>query len=113
MDYNIFDVLIVGSGLYLIYAAIAMKRTGKVPGVMLSKGVDVKKTADVSGFIKDAFWKTIVIGIVSVLAGGIGLYSNYNAGLGWLYTAVIPVYAVALMLYGYLMVKAQKKYLQI
>ena len=41
---NIFDLLIAGSGIYLMYTAIMMKRKGELKtGVIISKDVDVNK----------------------------------------------------------------------
>ncbi|MBO5291590.1 MAG: hypothetical protein J6B10_00175 [Lachnospiraceae bacterium] len=107
------DVFILGSGIYLIYAGAAMKKTGKVKNVLVSKDVDLKKAVDVPGFIQNTFLKTIIMGVLGTAAGCVGLYNDYYGGIGKIQLAVILVYGICLMLYGYVTVRAQKKYLQV
>ena len=50
--FPIFDVIVLGCGVYLIWAAITMKKSRVIPGIMLSKGVEVPKNADKEGFLE-------------------------------------------------------------
>lgn len=112
-DFNvILDFCIFGSGIYLLYAAFSMKKKQTVPSLLLSKGIIVKKTADITGFVQNVFVKTIVTGAIGLIAGGVGLYNDFCKNLGNVPFVVMMVYVAALMAYGYLTMKAQKKYLQ-
>ena len=106
------DILIAVYGAYLVYAAFTMKRTGKIQNMMISKGLDLKRAKDIDGYIKHTFGISVAIGIVCILAGGVGLYNDYYGGLEGLYLVVIIIFGISLMIYGVLMVRAQKKYLQ-
>lgn len=112
-DFNVFlDFCIFASGIYLLYAAFSMKKKGEIPSLLLSKDINLKKTADKAGFIRNVFVQTIVIGILGLGAGAVGLYNDFHTNLGKLPFAVMMLYVAGLMGYGYLMMKAQKKYLQ-
>lgn len=106
------DLFLFGSGVYLVYAAVKMKRTGEVQNLLLSKGTEIKKSADVAGFIQNTFGKTVAMGSIGIVAGGVSLYNDYYGGIGTVQLIALIVYGVGLMLYGYLTVRAQKRFLQ-
>lgn len=113
-EFNVFiDFGIFASGVYFLYAAYVMKKRGEIPSLLLSKDMVLKKAADKAGFAGNMFGKTIAIGILGLLAGSIGLYNDFYRSLGEIPVAAMMVYVVGLMLYGYLLMRAQKKYLQV
>ena len=63
MGTNLFDYLIILSGLYLVYTGINMKQTGEIKtGVIVSKDVDVNRIKDKEGFIKYMYARVLIIG---------------------------------------------------
>ena len=113
MDFMM-DVLIIGFGLYLIYCAVKMKRTGELTkGVIIRKDADLTKAPDVPGFIRYMYAKVIAIGICTCICGTLGIINDTYMQLGMMYLGVIGVFVVAIGIFAFVTVKAQKKYLGI
>jgi len=108
------DLFIVFCGAYLVYSAVNMKKTGEIQkGVMVRKDADLSKAKDIPGFIAYMYVKTIVIGISACLCGIVGIINNEFGGLGMLQLIMSVVFFVAIVLFGIITAKAQKKYLEI
>ena len=90
-----------------------MVTKGTIPGILLSKGMEVTKEADVPGFVKAMTIPTIGMGICALLSGGLGISSKYVSGLDTLQFIFLIISFVFLIAYGYVDVRAQKKYLKI
>ena len=69
----IFDIVVLACGVYLIWAAITMKRNRTIPGIMLSKGAEISKTADTEGFLNYMFYPTLMMGIIGSISGLLGV----------------------------------------
>lgn len=111
MDFMM-DILIVGFGLYLIYCAVRMKQTGELTkGVIVRKDADLSKAPDVPGFIRYMYGKVIAIGICTTICGAIGIVNDTYMQLGMIYLGVIAIFVVAIGIFAFVTVKAQKKYL--
>lgn len=106
----ILDLLIMACGVYIIYWAVQMKSTNKIPEMLVGKGFPTDRAKDPEGFIKFTFPFTFAAGVMLLVAGMVG-------ALG--ITALYPAADIALRLvtvavvigYGMLLMKAQKKYL--
>lgn len=109
---NIFDVLIVVSGLYMIYAAIVMKTQGKITGgIIVSKDVDVNQIRDKEGLIAYMFGKVLLIGIITCIVGVTGiLLIKFN---GPVYVSVISlsIFLIVLIWFAILSKKARKMFI--
>lgn len=109
---SIFDLLIAGSGVYLIYIAILMKWKGEIrKGVLVSKDVNPERIRDKEGFINYMFPKTIVIGALTVAVGCINMSSPYISGSAWLPLAITAGYFAALMAFASFTMKARRKFI--
>lgn len=109
---SIFDVIIIVSAVYLIYSAIEMKRSGSVEGsVLVSKNTDLKKAKDIPGYIGYMYRKTLVLGAVGVIDGGLGIYNSYGGGLEIFQYIFTVVFFIGIVLYGVLSVRAARKFL--
>lgn len=109
---NLFDLLIVISGFYLIYTAVSMKRTGKIAGgVLLSKDVDVNKIRDKEGFIHYMYGKVILLGILTCAAGAMGFITESINGPVWLPLIGVGCYLVILILFAAASNKAKKLFI--
>jgi len=108
------DGFIAVFGVYLIYCAIKMKRTGELtPGIMVRGDTDLSHVKDLPGFIKYMYGKTVAIGICTVICGGVGIFNDLHGGLGMLQIVMTGVFFVVVVLFGIITMKAQKKYLGI
>lgn len=114
MDYNsLLDLIEIGAGVYLLYLAIKMKRTGEiVDNGLITKGLDLNKAPDPQGYIDFMFPWNIGMGVLFVLCG---MVSRLLAGKELYNTAItvsMVVCAICVVAYGYVTMKAQQKYLK-
>lgn len=107
------DAFIAIMGGYFIYKALEMKRTGSLAkGIMVSKDFDLSKARDVEGFIGYMFPKTVAVGICAVICGIVGIINDMYGGLTMVQLALTGVFFAIVVVFGYLAVKAQKKFLE-
>ncbi len=94
---NIFDLLIGASGVYLIYIAVVMKKTGEIKtGVIVSKEMDVNKMKDKKGFIDYMFGRVLLAGALIVLsAAGNLAVTGLNIAADAVFIAALIIYMVA------------------
>lgn len=109
----IFDIIILCGGIYLLYSVIGMFTQNKIPGVLLSKGMEVGKDADVTSFVQAMKMPTLIMGLIACLSGALGIACKYISGLDMIQFIVLVISFFMLIAYGYLDVRAQKKYLNI
>ena len=71
------DSLLTFVGVYLIYSAVKMKRTGEVPqGIIVRKDADLSKAPDIPGFISYTYGKIVIIGVCACICGGISIVNE-------------------------------------
>ena len=88
MDFMlIFDVVIAGLGLYLIYASLKMKNTGELNTVVVNRE-DAARCKDRKGFIEAIAMKAVFFGVVSLLFGILAVINDFYAVLGKYFNAV-------------------------
>lgn len=110
---DLIDILCILSGAYLVYAAIVMKKQGRIIGnVMLKKGTDESNIKDKEGFIQFLFGKILFFGIVIMLGGIANFLNSYLAGPDMVTTIVCCVFAAALVGYGVVTNKAMRKFME-
>lgn len=106
----ILDLLVMGCGVYMVYWAVQMKSTNKIPAMLVGKGFPVSRAKDPEGFIRFTFPFTFATGVVLFVVGMIGAL-----GLFRIYPLVETLMRFALVVvivgYGMVLMKAQKKYL--
>ena len=94
----------------MIYWAMQMKLTNKIPEMLTGKGFPINRAVNPEGFMKKTVPVTLGMGILLFVAGMIG-------GLKVLVfypmadTILMIALLVALSFYGKFLLKAQKKYL--
>ena len=106
------DVFIAFCGVYLIYASVQMKRTGELKqGIMVRKDADLSAAKDIPGFIRFMYAKTIVVGVCTCVCGGVGIINDLYGGLGMVQLVLTIIFFVAIVAFGFVTVREQKKYL--
>lgn len=112
MDTNIFDLLIGASGIYLIYTAVMMKKTGEIKtGVIVSREADIHKMRDKEGFINYMFGKVLLIGALTVLAAIGNVLRTYYGGPVWIAIIANGCYLAVLFFYAAASSKAKKMFI--
>lgn len=112
MGTNLFDYLIILSGLYLVYTAVNMKQSGEVKtGVIVSKDVDVNRIRDKEGFINYMYGRALVIGGLAIAVGGVGVLSTYLNWPGYLSLLATGGYLIVIICFAVASAKARKKFI--
>ncbi|MDE6985318.1 MAG: hypothetical protein K2O99_12430 [Lachnospiraceae bacterium] len=106
----ILDLIIMACGIYVIYWAVQMGSTNKIPAMLVGRSFPISRAKDPDGFIRFTFPRTLAVGIVllvSGLVGALGLFVTYP-----LAETAMRLALVAVMIgYGMVLMKAQRKYL--
>lgn len=111
MDFGIIlKMLIMACGVYMIYWAVQMISTHKIPQMLVGKGFPTDRAKDPEGFIKVTFPLTMGMGIILLavgLTGALEIFIEYPI----VDTLLTLVMLIALVLYGMILLRAQKRYL--
>ncbi len=109
--YDLIDILCVLCGAYLIYAAVAMKKQGRIiENVLLKKGMDESEILDKEGFIQFLYGKLLLCGIVIIIAAIINLINTYQNGNSVVSVVSCCVFAVSIIAYGIVTNLAMRRY---
>ena len=93
----ILNILIMACGNYMLYWAIQMKRNKKIPEMLVGKNFPIERAQNPEGFIKATFPITFATGALLLVSGAVG--------------ALDLLEVVAIIGYGALLMRAQRKYL--
>ncbi len=109
---NMFDLLIIISGIYLIYSAITMKTTGNISGgALVSKDVDVNKIRDKEGFITYMFPKALFMGILTCAIGLMGIITTEYGGPAYISLIAFGGFIIVLVLFAVASNRAKKMFI--
>ena len=106
----ILDLLIMACGVYVVYWAVQMKSTHKIPAMLVGKGFPINRAKDPEGFIRFTFPFTFATGVFLLaigLVGALDIFSTYPLAD----TLMRIVLVIVVIAYGMMLMKAQKKYL--
>ncbi len=117
MNLNLFDILVIGAGLYMAYCSVMMKIKGQInSSVVLSRNVDENSLKDKEGFIGYIWWKLLAVGLLCAASGVFNLVYTSVAEVSDTYIfvqiGVNTFFFILLIVYGVVVVKAQKKYMK-
>jgi hypothetical protein len=106
-----FDLLIMACGVYMVYWAVQMKKERKIPEMLVGKSFKLERAKDPEGFIDYTFPYTFGTGVILFAAGfvlSLGIFSDTYPIIDTLISFAL---VVIIILYGVLLMNAQKKYL--
>jgi hypothetical protein len=75
--FSLVDILIVGSGIYLLYCWYLLVFENTVREGILIPSNTMKKCRDLDGYKRFMGIRLLIFAISAVLSGGLGLYSDY------------------------------------
>jgi len=110
---SLLDILIIFSGLYIIYSSVQMMVLKQIPSLLIGKNTKIPQGADTDGYRKAMFWPTFVIGIIGLIGGGISYLSNTQASLKIPALVVVVFYLICSILFSIYAKKTQDKYLML
>ena len=103
------DVFIVVGGLYLVFTAIHMKKTGVITTTLISKGADLAQAKDKDGFIQAMYGKTLLIGALTALVGVVDILNTEYFGIPYFNMAMCLIFFIIIMIYAKFNLDAQKQ----
>lgn len=108
------NIIVFGSGVYLIYSAIIMKTKGEVVSGLLGKGIDWKgaKEDNKKAYMKIMIPANIILGIIMI---GLSALFAFGNRIGLDETAIGILVAVSFLIlvaYSAVMINFQNKYLK-
>ena len=117
MQFSFFDMLVIVCGLYMAYCAVMMKVKGRInSGVVMSRNISENQLKDKEGFIKYIWPKLLCVGLLCAASGAFNLiYSSMEVEpekYAIVELSVNAVFFVLLIVYGVIVVKAQKKFMK-
>lgn len=112
MDY--FGVFMLAWGAFTLGKTQSMKKEGIIPkGVMVSKKANIPHNADVAGFIRDMYWKGMVLGVLGCIMGITDMVNLFYPQPQVVKIVVYVVFFASLAIFGICLKVAQKKYLHL
>jgi len=109
---SVLGVFMLAWGAYTLGQMQLMKKSRNLPkGIMIKKNVAIPKNADVAGFIKDMYWKGMVLGILGCIMGIFDMVKGVYSLPQFVTTIVYCVFFATLAVFGICLKMAQKKFL--
>lgn len=113
---NVFDFLIIGCGLYMVYNGIVMKTQKQIKaGVVLGKNADPNNIKDKDGFIAYMWWKLVAMGVMCAISGLLNViltvYGGDSSISYYIQVGMNMLFFLLLLIYSVITMKAQKKYI--
>ena len=106
------DIIVVLAGVYVLYSWYLLVTKKEIrQGVMIPKDVDPRRCKDIDGFVKYMSPRTLVLGIMALISGGIGIYQDNIRLLNpIIYWTFFVAFLGVLIWFGYGTKKALKDY---
>ena len=71
------DIIVLLAGFYVFYAWFLLVKKKEIrQGVMIPKDVDPKRCKDIDGYVQYMSPRTLLLGVMAVVSGGVGLYQD-------------------------------------
>ena len=107
----IFDVVMIGIGIYMISAGLTMRKENVISQILLAEE-ELIKCKDTEGFITYIYWREVVMGMALILYGIIGLLDKFIFKMGGIldYVPIILLLIVFFWFYSGLQT-ARKRFL--
>ena len=109
--FSLMDLIILGSGAYILYCYYLLKFKGEIKeGVLLPKGTNVKKCTDKAAYIQEVSNKVLLYGLAVLICGGFGVLETQTGLLGNWYLLVIAVFLAFTLWFTFVVKKTGEKY---
>jgi hypothetical protein len=112
---GLISIVILGSGLYILYAWYNMKVNGEVSEtLLLGKGYEIKNCKDKEAFMRKTSPAVIILGVIVTISGGITCLRHFlmqdNELLVFLDPFVNAFVLIAIIVFGVYTVRVKKIY---
>lgn len=89
----LFDVIVLGYGVYLTYSAILMKKTNQPPNQLVSKA-ELVGARDVKGFCEAMYQPLLFFGLFSSVYGVLGLINDLYMEIPFMDLVAIVIFII-------------------
>lgn len=107
---TIFNVIIVIFGIYMVIAALKMKKSGEISSAVITRE-EIASCRDKRGFIDFMYWREAVFGGIVSLMGVLGLINDFVVSLGKFSLIQMVLFLGAFFWFQYQLRAARKKFL--
>ena len=97
---SVFDVVVLGFGVYLLISGTKMRHT-KEPGTMILSEEEVKKCVQKEALAEFFFWREILMGVVFILYGVIRLLDKFVLKIGGILDIALMVFLLITAMWFY------------
>ncbi|TCS79753.1 hypothetical protein EDD59_1076 [Muricomes intestini] len=105
------SILVLGAGIYIIYAYMQMKQTGHINEVLLlGKGFTEQMCKDKKEFIQKALPTVLILGIVTIFYGAVDAIHYFVTPVTVLDLIAMAAFVVVLIWYMVYTTKLKKRY---
>ncbi len=109
--FSIMDFIMVGAGVYLLYAWYLLKFKGEIKEGVLVQSGQAKKCKDPEGYRQYMAPKLLVFALCAIASGGLGLYSDFVKPINSIvYLCFTGVFFAVLVLFVYYTKKATERF---
>ncbi len=110
---NIFDIIEILAGAYIIYAGIRMKTTGSISTQLVGKDVDVLSARDPKGFINAMFPVNLLCGGLFLIMGAASMYiDNYLSVPLWINLVITGALLITCIIFAVFTRINERKFLK-
>ena len=106
----IFDVVIAIFGVYMIGAALKMKKTGKISSAVITAG-EIERCRTTKEFIAFIYWKEAVFGALIIAVGVLGIINDKVVSLGAFNVVELLIFLAAFLWFQSQLRKAREQFL--
>ena len=107
----ILSIVILGSGLYCLFAAYMLKAKGVInKSILLAKDKDPSKCKDKEAYINCVFPKVVILGIAALLFSAVDLVNSYVQEIMPVWAAAMVIFLIVLFWFGAATKKASNQY---
>ena len=105
----IFDVVIAIFGVYMIGAALKMKKTGKISSAVITE--EIARCRKTKEFIAFIYWKEAVFGALIIAVGVLGIINDKVVSLGAFNVVELLIFLAAFLWFQSQLRKAREQFL--
>jgi len=108
--FRLMDFMVLGCGIYLLYAYYLMKFKGEVKeNLFLSAETKWAKCKDKKAYLAYMAPKTLIMGITTAVSGALGVINDYLNLLNWqVFLGVTVVFFAVVVWFGVIIKKSVK-----
>lgn len=107
----IFDVIIFGYGVYMVYCAKQMRETGQPPTILLNP-MELVGARDIAGFCKAMYKPLMLFGIMAMVYGVVGMVNDLFVSMQMINLLLIGIFLLMCVWFFREMKHNKTKYLK-